>query len=64
MTDTQMLEMMKLALGQVLEERRDLFREVVEEVIEDLAMVRAIEEGADSPFVDRSEVFDIINTDQ
>ena len=63
-TDPQLLEMMKIALGQVLDERRDLFREIVDEVLEDIALVRAIEEGADSPFVGRNEVFDIINADQ
>lgn len=61
MTDTQMLDMMKVALGQVLDERREVFREIIEEVIEDIGLARAMEEEVDSPIVPRSELTEIVD---
>ena len=61
MTDTQMLEMMKLALGQVLDERREFFREVFEEIMEDVGLAKAMEEERDSPIVPRSELTEIFD---
>jgi len=39
-----------------------LVRDVVDEAIEDLAIVRAIDEGAESPTIDASEVYRILET--
>lgn len=45
-TDEERLkEVVKSALVEVLEERKDLVREVIEEALEDAALARAIEEG-------------------
>jgi Arc/MetJ family transcription regulator len=48
---------LKSANVEILEERKDLVREVLEEALEDIAMVRAIEEGEQSGLVTRDEVF-------
>jgi hypothetical protein len=46
LTDEQRLkEVVKSAIVEVLEERKDLVREVIEEALEDAALARAIEEG-------------------
>lgn len=49
-------ELLKTAIVEVLEERRELVRDVFEEALEDVALVRAIEEGEQSPLISRDEV--------
>lgn len=51
---------MKEALAETLTEQRDLFRDVFAEVLEDFALVEAIEEGQKTEKVDRSQVFDVL----
>ncbi len=53
-------EIIKTALVEVLESRRDLMQEIVEEAMEDFAFSRAIEEGMTSGKVSRDEVFAIL----
>ena len=48
------------ALAEVLEERQDLFAEIVMEALEDFALVRAIQEGEDSEEVSREEVMQVL----
>jgi len=43
--DEKLKRVFKDALGEVLEERKDLLREILEEAVEDFALARAIEEG-------------------
>ena len=50
-----------MAVVEVLEERGDLLREIVEEALEDLALARAIEEGEGSESVSRDHVFSLLN---
>ena len=45
---------MKEALAETLSEQRDLFRDVFAEVLEDFALVEAIEEGRQTETVDRA----------
>ena len=52
-------ELFKEALVEVLEERRDLMRAVMEEALEDIALVRAIEQGEGTAEVSRDEIFRI-----
>lgn len=51
---------MKEALAETLTEQRDLFREVFVEVLEDFALVEAIEEGRQTEKVSRERIFDVI----
>ncbi|HSL83824.1 MAG TPA: hypothetical protein VLF66_13695 [Thermoanaerobaculia bacterium] len=51
---------MKEALAETLVEQRELFRDVFAEVLEDFALVEAIEEGRESEIVDRSQIFDVL----
>jgi hypothetical protein len=50
-------ELLKTAIIEVLEERKDLVRDLLEEVLEDIALVRAIEAGEQTETVSRDEVF-------
>jgi len=42
-------------------EKRELFKEIVEEVIEDIALSKAIEEGRRSDFVSKDEIMEIFS---
>ena len=57
LTDEERLkEVVKSAIVEVLEERKDLVREVIEEALEDAALARAIEEGDRTGIVNREEI--------
>ncbi|HWK88761.1 MAG TPA: hypothetical protein VNP72_02150 [Longimicrobium sp.] len=56
-SDIQLKNAMKAALQELLDERSDLLRDVLAEVIEDVALVRAIQEGEGGGLVSRDEVF-------
>ncbi len=55
--EAQLKDALKLALIEVLEERSDLLRDVLAEAIEEVALVRAIQEGETSEPVSREDVF-------
>ena len=59
--EEKLRELMKSALIEALEERGDFVREIVAEVIEDIALARAIEQGLESEPISRNEVFAILN---
>lgn len=58
--DEKLKELLKQAVVEVLEERRDFVRELLEEALEDIALARAIEEGEQSAVVSRDEVMGIL----
>jgi hypothetical protein len=58
--EERLKEVLKMAVVEVLEERGDLLREIVEEALEDLALARAIEEGESSESVSRDQVFSLL----
>lgn len=53
-------EMLKEAMKEALAEQRELFRDVFAEVLEDFALVEAIEEGRETEKVERSRIFDVL----
>ncbi|HSB11500.1 MAG TPA: hypothetical protein VLM38_18575 [Blastocatellia bacterium] len=58
--EDRLKEVLKTAVIEVLEERADLLREIVEEALEDIALARAIEEGESSELVGRDHVFGLL----
>jgi hypothetical protein len=58
--DEKLKALLKAALLEVLEERKDLLRDVIEETMEDIALARAIEAGQRTQEVSRSEVFSLL----
>ncbi len=62
MSEKKLKALLKAAVIEALEERRDLVRDVVDEALEDMAMVRAIDEEAESPNIDPCEVYRILET--
>jgi hypothetical protein len=53
----QLKDALKAALSEILEERPDLLRELIAEVLEDFALTRAIQAGDAGERVTRDEVF-------
>ena len=49
---------LKEAISETLVEQRDFFHDVFAEVLEDMALRSAIEEGATTKLVARQEIFD------
>lgn len=60
--ESQLKDALKAALVEVLEERADLLRDVLAEVMEDIALARAIQEGEMSEPVSREEVFRLLDS--
>jgi len=63
LSETQLKDALKAALIEVLEEHSDLLRDVLAEVMEDIALVRAIHEGERTELASRDEVLRILNAD-
>jgi hypothetical protein len=58
--DARLKALLKETLIELMEERREEFSELLMEVLEDLALSRAIREGEDSGFVNKKEILKII----
>jgi hypothetical protein len=56
----QLKELLKSAIVELLRDNRKEFSELLAEVIEDMAMERAIEEGKDTEFVSRDTIFQLL----
>ena len=59
----QLKDLVKAAIAEVLEERRDLLRDVIEEAMEDIALARAIEEGEGTEIISRDAVFNLLKVE-
>ena len=62
--ETKLKRLLKAAVVEVLEERRDLVRDALADAVEDISLVRAIEAGSRSKAIRRSEVFKILHKNQ
>ena len=51
-------------MAEVLEERREFVKEIIEEAMEDVALARAIDEGASTNAGSREEVLSILDAAQ
>ena len=58
--EEQLKEVFKTAIIEVLQERKELVRELLEEIFEDVAFSKAIAEGEDTPLVSRAEIFELL----
>jgi len=57
---SQLKALVKEAISEALDQHRGVLYEAVAEALEDIAMVHAIEEGDQSDFVSREEIFSIL----
>ena len=58
--DAKLKMLLKAAVVELLEERRDLVRDALADAVEDIGLVRAIEAGSRSKAINRAEVFKIL----
>jgi hypothetical protein len=56
----QLKDLIKTAMVEVLEERQDLIRDTIEDVMEDIGLSRAILEGEKTEMITRKEVFHLL----
>jgi hypothetical protein len=54
-------ETLKTAILEIIRENPNEFQELLTEVIEDIAMTQAIEEGEKTELVDRDSIFNLLN---
>lgn len=59
--DKRLKDLFKTAVLEVLEERKELLRDLIEETMEDIALARAIEQGQRTEEVSRSEVISLLD---
>jgi hypothetical protein len=59
--DEKIKDLFKKAIIEAMEERKDLVYDVLQDVMEDILMVKAIQEGEDSEIVERNEIFQILD---
>ncbi|MBA2703203.1 MAG: hypothetical protein H0U60_05045 [Blastocatellia bacterium] len=58
--DEKFKELVKAALIDVLEERRDLVKDILVEAIEDMALGKAIAQGLGSDPIPRNEILELL----
>jgi hypothetical protein len=58
--DEKLKQLLKEAFIEAIEEKRNVFYELIVDALEDIAMVRAIREGEQSKTVAKQEVFSIL----
>lgn len=61
-SDEKLKEVFKSAIIEVLQERKELVREILDEIIEDIAFSKAIAEGEQTPRVSRESVFEVLES--
>jgi len=60
--EVRLKQMLKSAVAEVFEERREFVKEIVEEAMEDIALARAIDDGVNTEIVNRDAVFKILES--
>ena len=60
MSDAKIKELFKQAFLELLEERREELYDLFAEVMEDLALANAIQEGAATESVSREAIFEVL----
>ncbi len=58
--ETRIKDLFKQAFVELLQERKDLFYELVTDAVEDFALLNAIKEGEGTAMVCREEVFQVL----
>jgi hypothetical protein len=58
--DIKLKNLMKQAIMEAIEEKKEVVHDILVEAMEDVAMIRAIQDGEDSGSADREEIFGIL----
>ena len=58
--ESKIKQIFKEALIEALEEKKDVFHELIAEAIEDIGLINAIREGQSTETINKQEIFDIL----
>ena len=58
--DSKLKQLLKEAFIEAIEEKMNIFQDMIVDVVEDIAMVRAIQEGENTERVSKQEVFNML----
>ncbi len=58
--DIKLKNLMKQAIMEAIEEKKEVVHDILVEAIEDVSMIRAIQNGEDSGLADKSEILGIL----
>ena len=58
--DNKLKQLLKEAIIEALEEKRTVFQDLIVEAMEDVALVRAIQEGEGSGTATKKEIYNIL----
>ena len=58
--EEQIRSMLEDIVFKLFQEKRELFRDIVKEVLEDMALCKAIEEGRRNEFVSQEKIIEIL----
>ena len=61
--EDQIKSMLEDIIFKLFQERKDVFREIIEDIIEDIGLTKAIEEGRKSDFVSQDKIMEIIDNE-
>ncbi|HMM80521.1 MAG: hypothetical protein JSS77_10465 [Acidobacteria bacterium] len=61
-SNEKLKEAFKMAIVELLQERQDLVRDILDEIVEDIAFSKAIAEGEQTPRVSRESVFEVLES--
>jgi len=62
--ESKLKELMKQALAEVLEDRKEVIYDILSELIEDVGLAHAIKEGEATESVGKQEILDILQDGQ
>ena len=58
--DSKLKQLLKEALIETIEEKRNIFHDLIVDAVEDIGILRAIQEGEYTETVSKQEVFNIL----
>ena len=59
--EDEIKSMLEDIIFKLLQEKKEIFRDIVEEVMEDIALCKAIEDGRKNEFVSQEKIMVILN---
>ena len=59
--EDEIKSMLEDIVFKLFQEKKEIFRDIVEEVMEDIALCEAIEEGRKDEFVSQEKIMEILN---
>ncbi len=59
--ETKIKELIKIAIFELMQEKKEIFSELFAEIIEDIGMENAIKEGENTEVVSHEEIFKILH---